>query len=98
MAKYKILYWYEIPIQVRATDKNGRINKQLADRFQASIDSAAMALGLAGSEEYTDGFKWGEELDQPGTAADVADTIVSELEKKYQRIDWRAVAAKLESK
>ncbi|MBC8504561.1 MAG: virulence factor [Anaerolineales bacterium] len=98
MAKYKILCWHGIPCQVRATDENGRANKRLSDRFQVAIDSAAMALGIIGSDEYTDGFRWDDEIEIPGTAYEVADSIVSELEIKYQRIDWKTVAAKLENK
>jgi len=33
MAKYKILYWHDIPSQVRATDENGRVGAQLSQRF-----------------------------------------------------------------
>ena len=98
MAKYKILCWHGIPSQVRASDENGRVNKQLSDRFQVAIDNAAMALGLVGSDEYTDGFQWEEEVELPGTAEEVAETIATELENKHQRIDWQTVAAKLEGK
>ena len=96
MAKYKILYWYDIPSQVRATDENGRLSKQLSQRFQEAIDNAAMALGLFSSEEYTDAFQWGEQAERPGSAEEVADAVAAELEAKYQRIDWRAIATKLE--
>ncbi len=98
MAKYKILCWHGIPTQVRATDENGRVNKRLSDRFQVAIDSAAMALGLVGSAEYTDGFQWEDEVELTGTADEVAETIVTKLENKYQRIDWKTVAARLEDK
>ncbi len=90
MANYKILYWHGIPSQVRATDEDGRVGKQLPARFQETIDDAAMALGLFGSEEYTDGFQWGEEIDRAGSAQEVADAVVAELDAKFQRIDWRA--------
>ncbi len=96
MATYKILYWHDIPSQVRTTDENGRVSKQLSDRFLMAIDNAAMALGLVGSDEYTDGFQWGEQAEHPGTAEETAEAVVAELERKYQRIDWRAVASKLE--
>lgn len=91
MAKYKILYWKGIPSQVRATDENGRTNKQLPERFQVAIDEAAMALGIIGSDEYTSGFSWGEEMEHPGTAEEAADAIAVELNKKYPSIDWRAL-------
>lgn len=91
MAKYKILYWKGIPSQVRASDENGRINKPLPERFQLAIDEAAMALGMIGSDAYTNGFQWEEEIEHPGTAEEVADAIVAELDKKYPSVDWRAL-------
>jgi hypothetical protein len=91
MAKYKILYWKGIPSQVRASDANGRVNKPLPQRFQVAIDEAAMALGLIGSDEYTNGFQWGEELEHPGTAQEAAAAVAAELEEKYPSIDWRSL-------
>jgi Virulence factor len=91
MAKYKILYWKGIPSQVRATDENGRTNKPLPERFQIAIDEAAIALGLIGSDEYTNGFRWGEEIEIAGIAQEVADAIAAELNTKYPSIDWRAL-------
>ena len=91
MAKYKILYWKGIPSQVRATDENGRASRQLPQRFQEAIDEAAMALGKIGTDSYTNGFEWGDELEQPGTAEEVADAIAVELDKKYSSVDWRSL-------
>ena len=91
MAKYKILYWNGLPSQVRATDENGRVNRQLPQRFQEAIDEAAMSLGKIGTDAYTNGFEWGDELERSGTAEDVADAIVSELDKKHPSVDWRSL-------
>jgi hypothetical protein len=91
MAKYKILYWKGIPSQVRASDGNGRANKPLPQRFQVAIDDAAMALGLIGSDEYTNGFVWGEELEHPGTAEEAVAAVAAELDEKYPTIDWRVL-------
>jgi hypothetical protein len=94
MAKYKILYWQGIPSQVRATDENGRVNRPLPKRFQEAIDEAAMSLGKIGSDAYTDGFQWGEQLEHPGTAEETAEAIASELDQKYPSIDWRSLVKK----
>jgi len=94
MAKYKILTWKGIPSQVRATDENGRASRQLPQRFQEAIDEAAMALGKIGTNSYTDGFQWGEELEQPGTAEEVADVIAAELDNKHPSVDWRSMVKK----
>jgi len=91
MAKYKILYWQGIPSQVRASDDNGRVNRKLPDRFQIAIDEAAMGLGKIGSDAYTDGFHWGEEIEYSGTAEEAAEAIAAELDKNYPTIDWRVL-------
>lgn len=94
MAKYKILYWHGIPSQVRATDENGRVNKELPQRFQEAIDEAAMALGKIGSDSYTDGFQWGEEIEHTGTAEEAAEAIAIEIAQKYHDLNWRALTEK----
>ena len=98
MTKYKILYWKGIPSQVRASDENGRVNRQLPQRFQEAIDNAAMALGKIGTDSYTDGFEWGEETEYPGTAQEAADTIATELDKKYPSVDWRSLVKREDDK
>lgn len=94
MAKYKILYWKGIPSQVRVTDENGRVNRQLPPRFQEAIDSAAMSLGMIGSDAYTDGFQWGDEIEHPGAAEEVADAIAADLDKKHPSVEWRSIIKK----
>ena len=91
MAKYKILYWKGIPSQVRATDQNGRASRQLPQRFQEAIDEAAMSLGKIGTDSYTNGFEWGDELERPGTAEEVADAIATELDNQHPSVDWRSM-------
>jgi len=91
MAKYKILYWNGIPSQVRATDQNGRASRQLPQRFQEAIDEAAMSLGKIGTDSYTNGFEWGDELERPGNADDVANAIATELENQHLSVDWRSM-------
>jgi hypothetical protein len=91
MAKYKILFWQGIPSQVRATDENGRLTRRLPERFQKTIDEAAMALGMIGSDTYTNGFTWGEEIEHPGSAEEVAEAIAAELDEKHPRLDWHAL-------
>jgi len=76
---------------VRATDKDGRVSKQLPQRFQEAIDNAAMALGKIGTDSYTDGFQWGEETEYPGTAQEAAEVIAAEIEKKHPSVDWRSL-------
>jgi hypothetical protein len=95
MTKVKILYWHDIPIQVKAEDGEGRVGVQLSARFQAAIDEAAMAANLIGDDDYTNGFQWHEAGVRDGAAQSVAETVAAELEAKYAEIDWRSTARKL---
>ena len=57
MAKLISIYWRDIPSQVIA--KQGRKNAkvQLSERFQVSIDKAAMRAGRQGSAQYLDDWR-----------------------------------------
>lgn len=95
MTEVKILYWHDIPVQVKAEDDDGRVGVQLSDRFQAAIDEAAMAANLVGDDDYTNGFRWQAVEGREGPAAEVAGAVAAELESKYTEIDWRSTARKL---
>ncbi|MEJ2750941.1 MAG: virulence factor [Anaerolineae bacterium] len=95
MATYQILYWHDIPVQVKAKAGRDRVSKPLSNRFQVAIDNAAMAAGLMGSDEYTDLFKWSEAQERDGTAEAVSTAVAAELEARYEKIDWRATAVAL---
>lgn len=97
MAVYKVLYWHDIPSQVRAEDEDGRVGKRLPERFQLAIDDAAMAAKLIDSDGYSDGFHWGEEKERAGSAEQVAAQIVKEFDEKYPQVNWKATAEKIKT-
>lgn len=80
---------------MRARGEGGRASKPLADRFQEAIDSAAMAVGMFGSDEYTNAFHWGENQEREGSAPDVAAAVAAELEALHPTVDWRATVEKI---
>jgi hypothetical protein len=83
VAQYQILYWREIPAQVKASDQGGkRISRPLPDRFQAEIDQIAMKEGLTGTEDYLNQWKWTEKRERPGSAAEVVEAVIQELEQQ----------------
>lgn len=95
MAKYQILYWHTIPVQVRARGKSGRVNKELPARFMDAVDSAAMASKNADNDSYTDGFKWSERIEREGSSEAIVDIVIAELVEQYPEIDYRALAKQL---
>jgi hypothetical protein len=80
VATYKILYWQEIPSQIRVEDDQDEITIQLHQRFQERIDQQAAARGLSSSDDYLAQWRWSDEEDRDGSARDVADAIQAELE------------------
>ena len=95
MATYQIMYWHDIPIQVRARGEGGRASAPLPDRFQEAIDAAAMATKLVGSDEYSAALRWGEMQERGGTAREVADAVAAEIAAQHPTIDWRATVARI---
>jgi hypothetical protein len=95
MTTYQIMYWHDIPLQVRAGGRRDRAGAELSHRFQVAVDNAAMAAGVTGSEAYLAGFNWGEPAERDGTPAEVAAAVAAELEAQYATIEWRRTAAAL---
>ena len=92
MTSYQILYWHNIPVQVRAGGRRERVSVELPPRFQEAVDGAAMAAGLTGTDGYLSGFVWGKLQERDGSPAEVAATVAAELEAQQADIDWRATA------
>ncbi len=80
MATYKILYWQEIPSQIKAEDDADDVNLQLDPRFMERIDQLAAQRGLQGQDDYLAQWRWSDEQERDGTAGDVARAIKIELE------------------
>ena len=80
MTHYQVLYWQDIPSQVKAWDDFDEVKIELSPRFVARIDAAATAQGLTGTDAYLGEWRWGETVERHGTAADVAEAVRRELE------------------
>jgi hypothetical protein len=80
MATYKILYWQEVPSQIKAEDELDEVTLLLAPRFLERIDQLAGQRGLQGSDDYLAQWKWSEEEERAGSAEEVAAAVKAELE------------------
>ena len=85
MATYKVLYWQEIPSQIKAEDELDELTVPMPDRFQERIDLMAARRGLQNADAYLAQWKWSEEEDREGSAEEVAEAVRAELEAKA---DW----------
>ena len=81
MARTRVMYWKEIPVQVQSEDDDGRVSRQLDDRFQKAADAVAMNDGSMGTDEYLDAWAFGEYKEIEGNATESAETVALNLEK-----------------
>jgi len=85
MAKYQVLYWKDIPAQVKVLDGHKTLSRPMPERFQLEIDRRAMEEGLIGSDDYLDQWHWTAKLDRPGNADEILNALLQELEAEYDR-------------
>jgi hypothetical protein len=80
VATYTILYWQEIPSQIKAEDDLDDVTLPLDSRFMERIDQLAAQRGLQGSDEYLAQWRWSDAQAREGTAEEVAHAVKRELE------------------
>ena len=80
MATYKVLYWQEVPSQIRAEDEFDEVTLPLGAKFQERIDQLASRRGLQSADDYLAQWQWSEEQERDGPAGEVAETVKAELE------------------
>lgn len=93
MAEYQITSWRELPSLVVAREGDIQAKVPLPGRFQEAIDEAAMRLGEVSSDDYLAGWDRGAWTDGQGTPADLAASVVADLEASWPA---EAVAAFLD--
>jgi hypothetical protein len=85
LTTYRILFWQEIPSQIKAEDEREEVSVNLSPRFMERIDQLAAKRGLQGSDDYLAQWQWSDEQQREGAAPDVAEALRLELEAKA---DW----------
>jgi 5-methyltetrahydrofolate--homocysteine methyltransferase len=79
-SKYQILYWQNLPSEIKAWDDHEEVKLPLPTRFAERIDAQAQKLGLTKGDDYLAQLRWGDEVERPGAPADVAAALRAELE------------------
>ena len=80
-SKVSILYWKEIPVQVKAEDANRSVSLPLDARFQEAADAVAMMDGSYGSDAYLDAWQWNEPRESDLDAAEIANQLAERINK-----------------
>jgi hypothetical protein len=90
---YQIVYWRDIPAQVKVRAGRARAARPLSDRFQIAIDDAAMRAGASGTDAYLAEWRTSEPIERDGEPDAVALALVAELEATYPPERLRTLAS-----
>lgn len=82
-AKYQLIYWRDIPSQIKARDGRKRLSKPLSDRFMQSIDAAAMHSGDTDTDDYLQQWRQTEWQEIEGETEPFLDALVAKIESEY---------------
>ena len=81
--QYQIIYWRDIPSQVKAKVKRKRMSRPLTDRFLQSIDAAAMQSGETDTDQYLAEWKPSEWMPIEGDPDAFLDGVAAKIESDY---------------
>ena len=79
MAYYQILYWMDIPSQIKVFDDFDEIKIDLGQKYISLIDKKAKATGLIGTDDYLAQWNWSEEQEMEGDIDEVAQKVQEQL-------------------
>jgi hypothetical protein len=80
VAQYQVLFWRQLPSQVRAWDGSGEVKIALPPEYQEAIDRLAMRERATSTEDYLEGWGWGPIEERTGSAQEVAAAVFRELQ------------------
>lgn len=85
MAKLRVMYWKEIPVQVKAEDGDAELSCLLSQRFQNGLDAISMFDGSSGSDEYLMAFEWGDVVEIDGTVEEAATAVAERYNESFPK-------------
>lgn len=80
---YQIVYWRDIPAQIKVKSGGNRTNRQLSPRFQEAIDAAAMRAGTTDTDDYLADWHTTDWQPVEGNPDLLADQIATQIETEY---------------
>ncbi len=90
---YQIIFWRDIPAQVKVKEGRERTGRPLSKRFNVAIDEAAMRAGLTESGDYLGEWRKSDWQEREGELVETADALAAELEAAYPADRLRTLVA-----
>ncbi|MFN2103444.1 MAG: virulence factor [Candidatus Promineifilaceae bacterium] len=89
MTRYQIIYWRDIPVQVKVRDGGARLSRPLSPRFQKTVYRAAYRARAINGSEYIQEWRPSDWVELDKGAQEVMTTVSAELESDYsdERLD-----------
>ncbi len=85
--KYQIIYWRDIPTQVRVKKEGEKqVSRQLSRRFMAAMSAASTGSGTTATDDYLDAWRisdWLEVTSETDSPEEQANALVAQLEADY---------------
>jgi len=78
-SQFQILYWQDIPSEVKAWDDFDEVKLNLPEKFIIRIDASAQKQGLISQDAYAAHFRWSDPAERPGSPREVAEALCKEL-------------------
>ncbi len=81
--KVQIIYWRDIPSQIKGKVGRKRVSRALSDRFLQIIDAASMESGDTDTDVYLAQWKPGDWIAIEGDTDEFLDGMVAKIEEEY---------------
>lgn len=81
--KYQIIYWRDIPSQIKGKVGRKRLSQPLTDRFLQTIDAAAMKSGDTDTDVYLQQWRQTEWMPTEGDPKTFLSELAAKIEEEY---------------
>jgi 5-methyltetrahydrofolate--homocysteine methyltransferase len=79
-SQFQVLYWQDIPSEVKVWDDFDEIKVSLEPRFADRIDASAQRQGMISQDAYSAQLRWSDAAERAGSPREVLDSVRKELE------------------
>jgi hypothetical protein len=93
MAQITIVFWRDIPAQVIAKRGRNTAKRVLSERFEKSVDRAAMRAGARDTDAYLSEWRRGEPIPCGDDIESEATATADRLESEYSEENLAALVA-----